>query len=75
MNILLHPSVASIQTFGPCGVFRSDIPPLPEPRREFAATLLGQDLVLCGGYGLFSPLKVALQAFFEVQCFMNDASS
>ena len=58
---VLHPSVASIQSFGPCGSFQSDIPPLPEPRREFAAALLGQDVVLCGGYGLFSPQKVSLK--------------
>merc|ERR1711868_158961 len=54
---LLHHSVASVQSFGACGVFQSDIPPLPQPRREFAAAMLGEDLVLCGGYQLFSTQK------------------
>ena len=46
MDNLLHPSVASVQSYGACGVFQSDIPPLPQPRREFAAAMLGEDLVL-----------------------------
>ena len=59
MDNLLHPSVASVQSFGACGVFQSDIPSLPQPRREFAAAMLGEDLVLCGGYQLFSTQKVS----------------
>jgi len=54
---LLHPNTASIQTFGPCGVFQSDLPDLPEPRREFAAALHNDSLVVCGGYSFLQPLK------------------
>ena len=55
---LLHPAVATVNTWGRCGTFASDLPALPEPRREFGASLLGQDLVICGGYGLFSTQNV-----------------
>ena len=58
VDSLLHPSVATINSWGPCGVFTSDLPELPAPRREFAAAMLGEDLVICGGYGLFSVQKV-----------------
>jgi len=57
VDSFLHPAVDTVNTFGPCGVFNSDLPPLPTPRREFAATLLGNDLIICGGYGLFSTDK------------------
>jgi len=63
VDSFLHPAVDTVNTFGPCGVFNSDLPPLPTPRREFAATLLGNDLIICGGYGLFSTDKV-LQGFY-----------
>lgn len=49
---LLHPVTAEVETFGPCGIFESGLPPLPEPRREFAAAQLGSDIVYCGGYQL-----------------------
>ena len=31
-------------------MFTSDLPELPAPRREFAAAMLGEDLVICGGW-------------------------
>lgn len=53
----LHPSVASVEAFGPCGIFDSGIPDLPKPKRDFAAALYGSDLVICGGYSLLGAQK------------------
>ena len=58
MDSLLHPAVGTINSCGPCGVFTSDLPELPTPRREFAAAMLGEDLVICGGYGFLNVQKV-----------------
>jgi len=57
VDSLLHPSVASVEAFGPCGIFPSGIPDLPEPRRDSSAALFGSDLVLCGGTGVLSAHK------------------
>jgi len=57
VDSLLHPSVTSVEAFGPCGIFDSGIPDLPKPRRDFAASLYGSDLVVCGGNGLLSAQK------------------
>ena len=59
MDSILHPGDATVQTFGPCGVFESDIPDLPEPRREFGACRHNDDIVVCGGYSFLQPLKVS----------------
>ena len=32
VDSFLHPAVDTVNTFGPCGVFNSDLPPLPTPR-------------------------------------------
>jgi hypothetical protein len=38
---LLSASVATVETFSPnCGIFESNIPPLPKPRRQAAAAYL-----------------------------------
>ena len=58
VDSLLHPSVASVEAVGPCGIFESGIPDLPKPRRDFAASLYGSDLVVCGGNGLLAAQKV-----------------
>ena len=55
VDSILHPATDTINTYGACGVFQSDLPPLSKPRREFSATLLGDDLVICGGMQLLSP--------------------
>ena len=55
VDSILHPATDTINAYGPCGVFQSDLPPLSRPRREFSATLLGDDLVICGGMELFAP--------------------
>jgi len=57
VDSLLHPGVASVEAFGPCGIFDSGIPDLPKPRRDFSAALYGSDLVVCGGYGLLGAQK------------------
>ena len=58
VDSLLHPGDATVQTFGPCGVFQSDLPDLPEPRREFGACRHNDDILVCGGYSFLQPLKV-----------------
>ena len=60
MDSLLHPAVGTINSWGPCGLFTSDLPELPAPRREFGAAMLGEDLVICGGYGFLNVQKVRL---------------
>jgi hypothetical protein len=50
VSSLLSPATTEVEAFGPCGIFNSGVPPLPEGRRDFGAALLGTDLVLCGGY-------------------------
>jgi len=57
VDSLLHPSVASVEAYGPCGIFDSGIPDLPKPNRDFAASLYGSELVICGGNGLLSAQK------------------
>ena len=61
MDSLLHPAVGTINSWGPCGLFTSDLPELPAPRREFGAAMLGEDLVICGGYGFLNVQKVRIR--------------
>ena len=63
MDSLLHPSVASVEAYGPCGIFDSGIPDLPKPNRDFAASLYGSELVICGGNGLLNAQKVGSKLF------------
>jgi len=57
VDSLLHPAVGTINSWGPCGLFTSDLPELPTPRREFAAAMMGEDLVICGGYSFLNVQK------------------
>jgi len=53
----LHPSISSVETLGACGLFDAGLPDLDSPRRDFSAALLGQDIIVCGGYKLLGSQK------------------
>jgi len=57
VNNYLHPAIANVEAVGPCGVFASGVPDLPKPRRDGAAAVLGNDLVVCGGYAFLGAIK------------------
>jgi len=53
----LHPAIANVEAVGPCGVFSSGVPDLPKARRDGAAAVWGNELVVCGGHAFLSAIK------------------
>jgi len=60
VDSLLHPAIPTVEAVGPCGVFPSGLPDLPETRRDGAAALFGEQVVTCGGSALFGADKTCL---------------
>ncbi|XP_023322602.1 influenza virus NS1A-binding protein homolog B [Eurytemora carolleeae] len=46
-----------VEGYGPCGGFEDGLPDLPNNLRELGAALLGNTLVVCGGFALLAPVK------------------
>jgi len=53
VDSILHPSIAEVESYGSCGLFESGLPDLPANAREFGAAMIGNKIIVCGGYALF----------------------
>lgn len=51
-------SLSTVETFSTkCGLFETELPPLPVARHSFGAAYWDGSIYFCGGYSLINPVK------------------